>query len=120
MVHLITAGIEQAIEPLAQRLGADSLRAVRLRFASNGDYEGFEPTPLTHSSGKELIIRDIRERTPGRAALIGDGASDLAARPAVDLFIGFGGVHIRQRVKDNAGIYIEQPDLTAILPLLLD
>jgi hypothetical protein len=37
----------------------------------------------------------------------------------VDLFIGFGGAVFRQKVADNAPIYIQTPDLGPILPLAL-
>ena len=55
----------------------------------------------------------------GRAAFIGDGASDLEAKPAVDLFVGFGGVHTRPRVKDNAHVFVEERRLNAVLPYLI-
>lgn len=116
IVHLISAGIQQAIEPLARKLRADRLNAVRLRFV-NGAYEGFEPSFLTRTGGKEIVIRDVRARTHGKAAMIGDGVSDLEARPAVDLFIGFGGVHIRPNVRENADVFVT--DLGAVIPHLI-
>jgi phosphoserine phosphatase len=120
VVQFVSAGIRQAIEPLAARLGASSLHAVTLRFHGDGAYGGFEPSFLTRTGGKELVIRDVRARSKGKAAMIGDGASDLEARPAVDLFIGFGGVTLRPRVKENADVYIEERDLRLVLPHLVD
>ena len=117
VVHLVTAGIEQAVQPLADKLGT-SLHAVRLQFTKQGEYAGFEKSPLTKSGGKETVILDIRARTHGSAALIGDGASDLEAKPAVDLFIGFGGVHIRPRVRDNADVFVT--DFAAMAPYLIE
>lgn len=116
IICLVTAGIEQAILPLAARLHVLSVHAVRLRF-DGGQYAGFEPSFLTRSGGKELVVRDIRARTHGKAALIGDGASDLEAKPAVDLFIGFGGVHIRPRVRENAEVFVTE--MPAVIPYLL-
>ena len=116
-VHLVTAGIEQAVLPLARALGVRSVHAVRLRFGE-GRYAGFEPSFLTKTGGKELVIRDIRARTKGKAAMIGDGASDLEAKPAVDLFIGFGGVHIRPRVRDNADVFVTE--MAAVIPYLIE
>jgi phosphoserine phosphatase len=119
IIHLVTAGIEQALTPLATRFGV-ALRAVRLRFSANGDYEDFDrQSPLTRSGGKEVVVRDIRARAKGKAAFIGDGASDLEAKPAVDLFIGFGGVHTRPRVRDNADVFIAGPRLDEVLPHLI-
>lgn len=109
IVHLVTGGIEQAILPLADALhvARRNLHAVPLRFDANGSYEDFDRRSfLTQAGGKELVVRDIRARSHGKAAFIGDGVSDLEARPAVDLFIAFGGVVVRPRVKENADLYV--------------
>jgi len=107
VIHLVTAGIEQAVMPLAAKLGVRNVHAVRLFFDDDGNYRDFDRRSfLTRSGGKELVIRDIRARSKGAAVMIGDGASDLEARPAVDCFIGFGGVHVRAVVKDNADVFI--------------
>jgi phosphoserine phosphatase len=118
VVHLITAGIEQAILPLAHALHVKNVHAVKLAFDANGNYADFDRRSfLTRSGGKELVVRDIRARSHGKAALIGDGVSDLEAKPAVDLFIGFGGVVVRPRVKENAHLYVT--DLRDVLQHLL-
>src|SRR5207248_771810 len=105
VVHLVTAGIEQAILPLADALNVPqrNVHAVALTFDANGAYENFDRRSfLTRAGGKELVVRDVRARSHGKAAFVGDGVSDLEAKPAVDLFIGFGGVVVRPRVKENA------------------
>jgi phosphoserine phosphatase len=107
-VHLVTAGIAQAIAPLAAHLGIAprSVHAVALRFNPAGDYEDFDRRSfLTRVGGKELVVRDIRARSHGRAAFVGDGISDLEAARAVDLFVGFGGVVVREKVKAGAGAF---------------
>jgi phosphoserine phosphatase len=107
IVHLVTAGIEQAIRPLADALNVRNVHAVKLEFDANGNYAAFDRRSfLTRTGGKELVVRDIRARSHGKAAFIGDGVSDLEAKPAVDLFIGFGGVVVRPRVKENADLYV--------------
>ncbi|MBV9495993.1 MAG: HAD-IB family phosphatase [Acidobacteria bacterium] len=119
-IHLVTAGIQQAIAPLAKHLGISerATHAVALRFDANGAYEDFDRRSfLARPGGKELVVRDVRARSHGRAAFIGDGVSDLEAKPAVDLFIGFGGVARRERVKQNADVYVER--LADALPHLL-
>lgn len=116
VIHVISAGFEQALLPLAHALGIERVHAVRLRFR-DGAYDGFDPSPLTRNRGKELVVRDVRARAKGKAAMIGDGISDLEVKPAVDLFIGFGGVHIRPRVRDNADVFIT--DLPAVIPHLI-
>ncbi|MGA8808663.1 MAG: HAD-IB family phosphatase [Thermoanaerobaculia bacterium] len=107
VVHLVTAGIEQAIRPLADALNVRNVHAVKLIFDAEGKYKDFDRRSfLTRPGGKELVVRDIRARSHGKAAFIGDGISDLEAKPAVDLFIGFGGVVVRPRVKENADLYV--------------
>jgi phosphoserine phosphatase len=108
LVHLVTAGIETAILPLAAALQVPprNVHAVRLQFDDDGRYAGFERRSLpARPRGKELVVRDVRARTHGKAAFVGDGASDLEAKPAVDLFIGFGGVVRRPKVEENAAVY---------------
>lgn len=116
IVHLVTAGIEQAILPLAEALAVRNVHAVRLRFDADGAYEDFDRSPLTRAGGKETVVRDVRARTKGKAAFVGDGASDLEAKPAVDLFIGFGGVRERAVVRENADAYaMTMPEVAAQL-----
>jgi phosphoserine phosphatase len=118
VVHLVTAGIEQAILPLAKALHVKNVHAVKLTFDDAGNYKDFDRRSfLTRPGGKELVVRDIRARSHGKAAFVGDGVSDLEAKPAVDLFIGFGGVVVRPRVKENADLYIT--DLRDVLQHLL-
>lgn len=106
-VHLVTAAIAQSVAPLAARLGipARAVHAVDVLFDgdSYGDFN--RRSPLVRPGGKELVIRDVRARAHGNAALVGDGVSDLEAAPAVDLFIGFGGVVTRQRVREHAAAF---------------
>ena len=121
-VHLVTAGIEQAIQPLARHLGIEErlVHAVPLQFAADGTYAGFDHRSfLTRVGGKEIVVRDVRARTHGKAAFVGDGVSDLETRPAVDLFVGFGGVQVRPRVRDNADVFVDEPDIRAVLRHLI-
>jgi len=117
-VYLITAGIEQAVLPLAAVLGIPSrrVRAVRLAFSPDGQYVDFDRrSPLSRAGGKELAVRDIRAQAHGRAVLIGDGITDAEAKGAVDLFIGFGGVRQREAVRAVSDVYITEPRLRSIL-----
>src|ERR1044072_6745346 len=87
-IHLVTAGIAQAIHPLASRLGVPSraVPSVALRFNERGEYDDFDRRSfLTRPGGKDLVVRDVRARTHGKAAFAGDGVSDLETKPAVDL-----------------------------------
>jgi phosphoserine phosphatase len=83
------------------------------------NYLAVESNPLTGTRGKNQVIARIRAAHPGRVMLIGDGGSDLEAASEVDLFVGFGGAEFRQRVADEAPIYIHALTLAPILPLAL-
>lgn len=120
-IHLVTAGIAQAIAPLAGHLGIRNVHAVSLDFDGQGHYDGFDSySPLARSGGKELVVRDVLSRSKGRSAFVGDGVTDLEAKPVVDLFIGFGGVHERARVRENAEVYVTEPTMKAVLPYLIE
>jgi phosphoserine phosphatase len=122
-VHLVTAGIAQAILPLAETLGIAprAVHAVALEFDDQGNYCDFDRRSLlTRNGGKELVVHAILARAKGNSAFVGDGVSDLETKPVVSLFIGFGGVHTRSRVKENATVYVEEPTLKAVLPYLLE
>jgi phosphoserine phosphatase len=121
-VHLVTAGLARAILPLAAYLGIAprAVHAVAMEFDNEGRYVDFDRRSfLARPGGKELVVHAILARSKGRSVFIGDGVSDLETRPVVDLFIGFGGVHTRSRVKENAEVYVEQPTLSALLPYLM-
>ncbi|HEX2059600.1 MAG TPA: HAD-IB family phosphatase [Thermoanaerobaculia bacterium] len=122
-VHLVTAGIAQAIAPLAAKLNIAprAVHAVALQFDANGNYLDFDRRSfLTRTGGKELVVRAILARSKGKSAFVGDGVSDLETKPVVTLFVGFGGVHTRARVKENAEVYVTEPTLSAVLPYLIE
>ena len=121
-VHLVTAGIAQAIAPLAARLRVEAGRvhAVALHFDAHGNYAGFdEQSPLTKPGGKAVVVRNIRRAWPGTAAFVGDGVSDLETKDVVDTFIGFGGVAVRERVRKEADLFITEHNLRSVLKHLL-
>ncbi len=77
-----------------------------------------EASPLTTQHGKAEVIRRLRERGC-RAMLVGDGASDLAAAYAVNVFVGFGGVVVRPLVAANAPVFLRTASLAPVLLLAL-
>jgi phosphoserine phosphatase len=106
---IVSAGYRQAIEPLARFLGIARIEAVELSFAPDGSYRDFDRTsPCTRSGGKLEVIERLRaELHPERVIMVGDGASDLETRPSVDLFIGFGGFVVRERLRREAGAFVQ-------------
>jgi phosphoserine phosphatase len=115
---IVSGGFRQAIQPLADRLKIERIEAVDLHFGADGGYAGFNAAaPTTRSGGKPEIMRRLRDEfNPERLVMIGDGVSDLEAKPAVDLFVGFGRYVVRERVKREAAIFIHSLD--ALVPLL--
>jgi phosphoserine phosphatase len=137
-IFIVSGGLLAAVRPFGEWLGipAQNIRAVEVhynhlsgqwwdyqqdRWGQRPDVEYLDPedTPLIESQGKADIIRELRQGRPGRAMLVGDGMSDLAARPAIDLIVGFGGVIIRQKVVEEADIFIKCKSLAPVLPLAL-
>lgn len=122
-VHLVTAGIAQAIAPLAAklRIAPRAVHAVALEFHDDGSYKDFDRRSLlTRNGGKELVVHALLARAKGTSAFVGDGVSDLETKGVVNLFVGFGGVHTRARVKENAEVYVSEPTLRAVLPYLIE
>ena len=115
---ILSGGFRQIIEPLAAYLGVDRIEAVDLHFNADGGYTGYdEGFPTTRSGGKpERILELKREFLPNRTVMVGDGVSDLEAKPVVDLFVGFGRYTERAKVKTGAHAFIYS---LAELPALL-
>lgn len=108
-VRVVSGGLRPALLPLMSRLGlsGDSLHAVDVMLDARGRYRGFdELSPLARGDGKRLVLERLRGcrrgRPTARTVLIGDGATDVAARPAVDCFIAFAGVAERPAVAAGA------------------
>lgn len=133
-VFIISGGLIDAVLGFGRRLGVDPqrIRAVELEYneLSGRWWDYHEPEaqqaktyldygagPLTVSHGKSRIISELAGDRPGRRLMIGDGASDLAARDAVDLFIGYGGVVAREALLQESAVFIHAESLSPILPL---
>src|SRR5690606_4503348 len=63
------------------------------------------------------IIQELARGRHGRRMMVGDGVSDMATRTVVDLFVGFGGVVARQKVRDGADAFVDSASIAPILPL---
>ena len=44
---------------------------------------------------------------PEKVVMIGDGVSDLETKEDVDLFVGFGGVVARDKVREGCDLWLE-------------
>ncbi len=136
-VYIVSGGLLPAVKEFARTLGLPgrNVRAVPIefdqlsgkwwrydldRYGGNPDerYLGLPPTPLIETQGKRAIIAEISGGEK-RTMLIGDGITDLEARDAVKLFVGFGGVVRRERVVVEADVFIETCSLAPLAPLAL-
>ncbi len=134
-VFIISGGLVDAVRGFGRRLGVDNdhIRAVELEYNElSGEWWRYnEPNaqhqktyleyvegPLTISSGKPQIINELSKGMFGRRFMIGDGSSDLATRDVVDLFVGYGGVVARDKVRNESDVFIECASLAPVLPLV--
>ncbi|HTS87341.1 MAG TPA: HAD-IB family phosphatase [Gemmatimonadales bacterium] len=118
VVQVLSGGLAPAVGRLARHLGIpdDRVAAVDIRFDAVGRYAGFDETsPLARSGGKRAWIDQSAERLPPPVLLVGDGATDLEARPAVAAFVAYTGVAAREEVLRHADLVVSGPSLTAVL-----
>jgi len=115
---LVTGGLNEAIVPLAKFLNISNIQSNTVFFNSNGDYAGIDPKNiLTRADGKATFVKNIDSAKS--VAFIGDSVTDLATKPFVKTFIGFGGVVIRERVKNYSDHYISTKNMLSLIDLLL-
>lgn len=121
-VRVISGGIRQAVVALALALGLPerAVAAVEVHFDENGQYAGFdEASPLARAGGKRTVLEGWLPELPRPIMLVGDGATDLEARPPADTFVAFAGVVERPVVIDAADAVVRTPSLAPILVLAL-
>jgi len=137
-VFIVSGGLLAAVRPFGKWLGIphDHIRAVGVEYDElSGEwwdylqdqwdqrpdvaYKDSEDTPLVDSSGKAAVVAELLGGRYGRSLLIGDGVSDLAARDAVDLFVGFTGVVARPHVVGESDVLITGNSLAPLLHIAL-
>ena len=63
--------------------------------------------PTSRDGGKASVVKSLKAAHGYQTVvMVGDGATDLQARPPADMFIGFGGVVVREVVKNNADWFV--------------
>ncbi|MCH8476027.1 MAG: HAD-IB family phosphatase [Opitutales bacterium] len=119
---ILSGGFREAIQPLAHELGISRVEAVDLRFDVAGNYRGFDESyPTTRSGGKPQVLRRLKKEFPQTKywVMVGDGVSDLETKSEVDLFVGYGGVMEREKVKSGADAYCtDMKELPALIKKL--
>jgi len=133
-VFIISGGLAEPVRGFGKRLGVapQNIRAVELEYNElSGEwwnyhepqtqhrqtYLDYDEGPLTVTSGKPDIIRELAGDKHGRRLMVGDGSSDLATRTVVDLFVGFGGVVARDKVVQQSDAFIHSESIAPILPM---
>ena len=69
------------------------------------------PPTLVGPGGKAEVVRLLKKRAGhGCVAVVGDGVTDMEARPPADVFIGFGGNVVRDPVRAGADWFVSSFD----------
>lgn len=117
-VLLVSGGLHAAIAPLARLLAvpAKHVHAVHVLANANGEFVMLDGVqPLTTQQGKPHVISQLNLERP--TVMIGDGATDAAARGVVDTFIAYTGIARRESVVAVADATAH--DFVELVPLLL-
>jgi phosphoserine phosphatase len=108
------------INPIALQLGisVSNIYANNLFFTEDGEYNGFDTNePTSKDGGKAKVIQELIDKYDYKCVImIGDGATDMQARPPAKAFIGYGGIIEREKVKNGADWFIK--DFNEILSIL--
>ena len=133
-VYIVSGGLIEPIIEVGTALGipAGHIEAVEIQYdefsgewwmAQDGLRGRDKPflksnqSALEKTHGKAGVIEKLLRDERGRSLLVGDGTSDLAARSAVDLFIGYTGIVERQRIVENAPVLLRSRSLAPVLIL---
>jgi phosphoserine phosphatase len=117
-VRVLSGGLRPPVEAVAAELGLSpaEVGAVGITFGDDGEYLGFErDSPVARSGGKAQVL--AAWKLPRPVLLVGDGATDAEARPAVDAFAAYMGVAFRPAVAAAADYVLREPSLAPVLAL---
>lgn len=112
-VYFVSGGFRIMIEPVARELmvSKTNIYANTLLFDDKDDdtYKGFDPTePTSADGGKPKALMEIKNKCGyNTMIMVGDGATDAQAKPPADAFIGFGGVVVREAVKEKSCWFVK-------------
>lgn len=113
-VYLVSGGFDAMIAPTAARLDlpASHVLANHIKLDAEGAFAGHDEEAFTaRSGGKARAVAALKERTGATTVvMVGDGATDMEARPPADAFIGYGGIAVRPAVRDGADWFVTSWD----------
>ncbi|CAB4752036.1 unannotated protein [freshwater metagenome] len=113
-VALVSGGFLEVVEPLANELGIDEVRANRLEVV-DGVLTGKLIGPIIDRIAKASALRDFAEKYKvpmSRTIAVGDGANDLDMLSAAALGIAF---NAKPYVRERADSSLTSPFLDTIL-----
>jgi phosphoserine phosphatase len=120
-VGIMSGGMLPAVRALAQQLCVEPrhVHAVAVSFDASGAYSDFDrASPLWRNGGKRELVRAL-PATARPLAFVGDGVTDLETQGAADLFVGYGGVAVREVVRARAQRWFATPSLAPVLGFVL-
>jgi phosphoserine phosphatase len=121
-VRIVSGGLLPAVRAVGRELGLEdgAIAAVDLCFDEAGGYAGFDDEcPLAYSGGKREQLLRWLPALPAPVMMVGDGVTDLEARPPADLFVAYAGVVARPAVIAEADVVVRSRSLAPILTLAL-
>ena len=121
-VWILTGNFNPAVGILARHLGIKKKHVIcnKVFHSEGGEYTGFDSKgPLSNNGGKAEAIKKVTKNSSVRTVYIGDSVTDLEARDEVDLFVGYGGAVVREKVKKEADIYLGGRDFCELLSFIL-
>lgn len=116
-VGVVSGGFLEVLDGFGRSLGLDHWQANRLAM-EDGRVRGEVSGPIVDRAAKADLLRAwaAADGIPmSRTVAIGDGANDLAMMDAAALSVAF---CAKPAVREAADVAIEEPDLSAVLPLL--
>ena len=122
VVRVMSGGLHPPVCAVARELGlsAADVGAVDIHFDDDGGYAGFDATsPLARAGGKRTLLEHWRAEIPAPIMFVGDGATDLEAKSAADLFVAFAGFIDRPAVTSAADVVVRARSLAPIFALAL-
>ncbi len=120
-VRVVSGGVLPAVLMLTRELGVQDahVAAVDVYFSGDGAYAGFDAaSPLARSGGKAAVLAAWRKDMAAPVLMVGDGVTDLEARPPADAFAAYTGVVARAPVVAGADFVL--PDMAALRRLVLE
>lgn len=114
---VVSGGFHELLDPIGASFGLDSWRANRLE-VENGVLTGKVSGPIIDAEAKATAVKEWADAAGiplSRTIAVGDGANDLAMMNVAGLSVAF---NAKPRVRAEADVAIDVPDLSQVLPLL--